>query len=359
MGLTHGGDLTSASREFGVPKAQWIDLSTGISPWSWPVPSVPEIVWQSLPDAGDGLEQEAVKYYGCDSSSVLAVSGSQEGLQKIPALIERGTVAIPVRGYEEHRLAWAKAGHEIVCYQDIGQLQQLVVTGQVKHAVVINPNNPTSEIVDCQQLTNIQRQLQEKGGWLLVDEAFMDMVPENSLVQECPKSGLVVLRSIGKFFGLAGLRLGFVIAPRELLRQLAAQLPPWNVSHPARWIGKQALVDTAWHKMQRQRLSFASDEWFRLLQKYFPMLQLSCSPLFVSGTGGIDSCEMIYGQLAQQGILVRLFDEIAGQSMVRFGLPKEDDMPKLNGVLAQVSRGLLFEKPTVCEKSREQLCTVG
>ena len=353
MPLIHGGDLTSASGKFGIPKAQWIDLSTGISPWSWPVPEVPEQVWQSLPDTGDGLEQAAAEYYGCDENVVLPVSGSQEGLQKIPALLERGAVAIPVRGYQEHRLAWFNAGHEIVYYRSAEQLQQLVVSGQVKHVVVINPNNPTGQMITSHLLIDLQRQLQEKGGWLLVDEAFMDVQPEYSLVSECPKSDLIILRSLGKFFGLAGLRLGFVIAPLQLLKPLVGQLPPWNVSSPARWVGKQALADMIWHNTQRERLKVESDEWLRQLEKNFPMLQLCGSPLFVSGTGEAGLCETIYSELAQQGVLVRLFDAMDGQRMIRFGLPRENDKPKvtaaIEGVLEQVLEENMLEK-NVCSQ---------
>ena len=345
MKLVHGGDLSSASRKFGIAKEQWIDLSTGISPWSWPVPNVPEIVWQSLPDVNDGLEQVAADYYGCDTRALLPVSGSQDGLQAIPFLLEQGTVAMPVRGYEEHRLAWCNAGHEIVPYQSAEQLQQLVSTGQVTHAVVINPNNPTGEVIDRQLLMGLQQKLKESGGWLLVDEAFIDVLPENSLATECPSSGLIVLRSIGKFFGLAGLRLGFVLAPSALLQRLEEQLPPWNVSHPARWIGKQALDDVAWHRTQRQRLQSMSEQWCQQLAARFTSLKFIASSLFVSGIGSPGLCEDIYRELGQRGVLIRVFDEIAGQRMVRFGLPTEEELPKVLKVLDQVTEG--------------QLCTVG
>lgn len=341
MALIHGGDLTSASSEFGITKDQWIDLSTGISPWSWTVPKVPEVVWQSLPNIGDGLEEVAASYYGCNVNSVLPVAGSQEGLQKIPNLLERGRVAIPSRGYAEHRLAWQKAGHEIVDYQTVGQLQQLVFESYVKHAVVINPNNPTGEMIGRQQLMRLQQPLQKEGGWLLVDEAFMDACPENSFVPERPKPGLIVLRSVGKFFGLAGLRLGFVIAPPKFLQRLADQLSPWNVSHPARWIGTQALVDSTWHRVQRQRLTSSGDDWYQILGASFPLLEFSSSPLFVSGAGDAALCEAIYRALGQRGVLVRLFDEIAGQRMIRFGLPHEGHMSKVTMIIQQMTEGQL------------------
>jgi len=339
VALIHGGDLSRASQTFGVAKERWIDLSTGISPWSWLVPAVPEIVWQSLPYAGDGLESAASDYYGCDARSLLAVPGSQYAIQCIPALIPKGAVAMPVRGYAEHRLSWFKAGHDIVDYDGLAQLQQLVSERRVKHVVVINPNNPTSEMIVRQQLMEILQQLQVAGGWLLVDEAFMDGVPENSLVPECPKSGLVILRSIGKFFGLAGLRLGFVMAPPVLLQKLDSQSPPWHVSHPARWVAKQALADFSWQRIQRQRLEEVSLHWCQVLTERFSALEFSGSLLFVTGRGEAESCEAIYQELGKNAVLVRLFDEIKGQRMVRFGLPGERNMPKVAAILQQATAG--------------------
>jgi cobalamin biosynthesis protein CobC len=333
--LTHGGDLSAASRVFGIAKEQWIDLSTGISPWSWPVPEVPESVWKALPDGGDGLESVAADYYGCDPDLLLAVPGSQYALQHIPSHLDRGRVAIPVRGYGEHRAAWLKAGHEVVDYKNAAQLAQLIAAHDVKHAVVINPNNPTGEIVGLQQLVVMQQQLQSAGGWMIVDEAFMDALPGHSLVPECPLSGLVVLRSVGKFFGLAGLRLGFIMAPSTLLQTLANDLPPWHVSHPARWAGKQALADTAWHQVQRERLEVKANAWWQILSEQFPELRLSVSPLFVSGTGEADYCERLYQVLGQSGVLARLFDNINGQRMLRFGLPGEEDLSKVMVALKQ------------------------
>lgn len=341
MTVVHGGDLAAASEAFGIPKSQWIDLSTGISPWSWPVPTVPKAIWQSLPDGRDGLEQAAADFYGCSASAVLPVAGSQEGLQKIPTLINRGPVAIPVRGYEEHRLAWFKAGHDIVGYQNAKQLEQLIASGQVRHAVVINPNNPTGEIIGREVLLALKQQLQDRQGWLLVDEAFMDADGDHSLVAEPPQTGLIVLRSLGKFFGLAGLRLGFVVAPAEIKQELEELLSPWSVSHPARWVGKQALMDVEWHRAQRQRLVSASAQWREELAMVFPELRLTLSPLFVSGVGEADFCNALYRGLGQLGVLVRLFDEKDGLRMVRFGLPCDEQRPKVEAILRQVSEGVL------------------
>lgn len=322
--LEHGGNLPAASRRFDIPLDQWMDLSTGISPWSWPVPALPQHVWQSLPYADEKLEAAAARYYGCDRAGILAVPGSQYALQHTPALLRTGTVAMPVRGYAEHRAAWQRAGHRIVEYRDGEALRHLVETGAVDHALVINPNNPTGEMVAAQRLQRLHERLRERDGWLVVDEAFADVTPGISLASRCPAQGLIVYRSAGKFFGLAGLRLGFMLAPRSLLEQLHAAMPPWLLSHPARWIGTVALSDQAWQVQQRARLMQGAEQWLRGLRAAVPALAFTGTSLFVSGVGDAAYCEALYASLARRAVLLRLFESIAGQRILRVGLPLPD-----------------------------------
>lgn len=337
MALVHGGNISGAAAEFGIPVADWIDLSTGISPWSWPVPPVPESVWRTLPDDGDGLEQVAAAYYGCGGAVVLPVPGSQYALQQLPSLVAPGTVAVPLRGYAEHRAAWQANGHRIVVYDNVQGLQQLAMAGRVDHAVVINPNNPTGEQGGAGELLGLHQLLVARGGWLLVDEAFMDASPEQSLAPYCPRPGLLVLRSLGKFFGLAGVRLGFLLAPEQLIARLCDSMMPWHVSHPARWIGQRALADRDWQRVQRQRLDRHSTAWLAALQPFFPALEFTCSRLFVSATGQARDCATLYRSLAQCGVLVRCFDGIAGQGMLRFGLPGDGHWAQVVQVLAAIA----------------------
>ena len=244
----HGGALHRASAEFAIKPEHWIDLSTGISPNSWPVPTLPEQVWRSLPDAEDDLLATAANYYGCHKSELLPISGSQFAIEQIPQLIKTGSVAVAIWGYAEHSYRWQLAGHKLHWYSDYQQLEKLLSSGQVDSAVVINPNNPSTELFTQTQLLTLLGMLQTSRGNLLVDEAFMDSCAEHSLCnlladQPCPE-GLIILRSVGKFFGLAGIRLGFVIASENFIQCLEQQLSPWAVNHAARWIGQRALIDT-------------------------------------------------------------------------------------------------------------------
>jgi len=281
----------------------------------------------------------AAQYYGCDRAAILAVPGSQYALQYTPALLRTGMVAMPQRGYAEHRAAWERAGHHIVEYVDGQALQDLVLAGTVDHALVINPNNPTGEVVSAQRLQLLHQRLSARDGWLVVDEAFADVTPNMSLAARCPAPGLIVYRSAGKFFGLAGLRLGFLLAPPSLLQQLQSTMPPWLLSHPARWIGTAALLDSQWHAQQQARLVHSAEQWLQCLRETVPALQFTGTTLFVSGLGDAAYCEALYESVGRRAVLLRLFEPNAGQRILRFGLPLQE----ARGQIAQLLREAVEE----------------
>ena len=345
MTLDHGGNIPAAAQRFNIPVERWIDLSTGISPWSWPVPPVPQSVWQTLPYSDDQLERAAAGYYGCNRDAILAVPGSQYALQHTPALLRKGRVAIPQRGYAEHRLAWQRAGHQVVEYADAAVLQELVLGGSVDHALVINPNNPTAELLSALHLLDMHQRLRASGGWLVVDEAFADVCPAVSLASHCPEPGLIVYRSVGKFFGLAGIRLGFLLAPTSLCSQMQSAMPPWSLSHPARWIGAAALQDTAWQAMQRLQLHRAAQQWLQTLQESVPGLQFSATDLFASGSGDAAYCEALFQALGRRGVLARIFEAVEGYSVLRFGLPPPDSVEHLTQLIREAVEECECELP--------------
>ena len=305
----HGGALYKASKEFAIAPEHWIDLSTGISPVAWPVPAPPIEAWRSLPDTEDGLVAGAADYYGCRVSEIVPTSGSICH-RADPAADKTGSVAVPIWGYAEHSYRWQLAGHKLHWYSDYQQLEKLVSSGQVDSAVVINPNNPSTALFTLAELQHLMAVLAINNGKLVVDEAFMDSYQEHSLCtiladQPCPK-GLIILRSVGKFFGLAGIRLGFVIASENFIQCLEQQLSPWAVNHAARWIGQRALIDTHWQQQQRQRLLSSSKAWQQQLQRLLPYFKWHRSDCFITAFGNRDQCENLYRQLGQSAILVRL-----------------------------------------------------
>lgn len=311
--LEHGGRLRAAAQRYGIAEADWLDLSTGIAPYGWTLPVIPASAWARLPELGDGLEAAARHYYAC--SSLLPVAGSQAAIQALPRLRGRCRVGVISPCYAEHAHAWRREGHELE-ELDVATAERELEGFDV--LLVVNPTNPTGQRLAPQTLLGWRERLARRGGWLLVDEAFMDCTPEQSLAGHCPLPGLVVLRSFGKFFGLAGIRLGFVLAEARLLDQLDEWLGPWAVSGPARALAKALLQDADGQARQRRLLLRDGERLERLL------LDHDLAP-----TGGTalfqwlarEDAAVLHEFLAARGILTRLF---AHPASLRFGLPPDE-----------------------------------
>lgn len=328
INITHGGDLDQATELFGIPREQWLDLSTGIAPWSWPVADIPMEIWRRLPAVKCPLPQAAADYYGCAPEAVLAIPGSQFAIQTLPLLFPQNTrAAIPQLGYFEHRKAWHKAGHSLVDYSDgsLVELEEKIKAGELDVVLAINPNNPTTTLLGRDRLMRWCDLLARRGGCLIVDEAFMDTDQGMSLATECPRPGLIVLRSLGKFFGLAGLRLGFVLAETPVLELLSERLGPWAVNGPAQYLGCRALADTTWHIEQRRRINAAMNQQMALLNtiSWGNRASVLEGPLYCSVVMPLKAVERWYQQCGQQGILVRRFVNCECDGLLRFGLTKD------------------------------------
>ncbi|WP_267224851.1 threonine-phosphate decarboxylase CobD [Dyella silvae] len=311
--LEHGGRLLRAARTYGIAPADWLDLSTGISPWAWPVPPVPTSAWMRLPEDDDGLADAACRYYG--APCMLPVAGSQAAIQALPWLRPSSRVGVIAPGYAEHVQAWRRAGHDVTCAPASVLLKQW---DRFDVIVLIHPNNPGGDRFDRALLLDAHAQLANRGGWLVVDEAFMDATPDDSLCAETWRDGLIVLRSTGKFFGLAGARAGFVAAHTRLLDALREQLGPWTLSGPTRHVVQRALSDDGWHVQARAWLHGCSDRLAHTLVRHGLTPTAGCA--FFQWWRD-DRAESVHRTLARQGILTRLFDE---PRSLRFGLPGDD-----------------------------------
>lgn len=311
--LEHGGRLRRAAAEFAIPLAEWLDLSTGINPQPCPIPEIPASAWHRLPEDNDGLELAAAQYYGNDQ--LLPVAGSQPAIQQLPMLIGGERVTMATTTYAEHPHAWR-----------MRQLQRVDASPQAIDAaidttdvlVVVNPNNPTGTRYPRNTLLDWHSRLSRRRGWLVIDEAFIDDEPSNSLVGDCGSEGLVVLRSVGKFFGLAGARAGFVFGPQAMRTALAERLGPWTLSGPARFVTQSALRDLHWQAQARTRLQVAGARLETLLHR--AGFQQARGPALFKWFEHPDA-RTIYTALAQRGILARLFDS---PSSLRFGLPPDE-----------------------------------
>ncbi len=329
--LEHGGKLRHAAQQYNVPLSQWMDLSTGLNPHAWPVCEIPASAWLRLPEEEDGLSEIAGQYYGAENC--LAVAGSQAAIQTLPQLYAQYKnhyrVGMLAPAYAEHAHAWQQAGFDIVALP-VDEIESHL--NKLNILLIVNPNNPTGHLFSPVQLLDWHQQLASRGGSLIIDEAFMDATAENSLAAYSHHKGLIVLRSLGKFFGLAGARVGFVLAAKNTLNQLADILGPWPISGASRIIAIAALQDVAWHQHSCRYLAQQGQRLHDLLAKQglaptggTALFQWLKTPLAAS----------IHQQLAAQGILTRLFTE---PSSLRFGLPaNETQWQRLELALMQLS----------------------
>jgi len=312
--LKHGGRLREAAQTYSIPLANWIDLSTGINPHGYPIPAIPAAAWQRLPEEQDGLMAAAQAYY--QSENILAVAGSQAAIQTLPLLRPKGMIGILAPSYAEHAHAWQKAGHELRTI-DVEKIDTLI--HQLDTLILVNPNNPTGQTFSPEQCLHWLEILNKKQGWLIIDEAFIDATPELSLSTFSPRKGLIILRSIGKFFGLAGIRSGFVLAEQPILDTLNEHLGPWTLSNPSRLVTAEALKNQAWQTQTRTQLQQQSQRLQQLLSEH---------QLPPTGSNALfqwvktEQAKQLHQQLAQQAVFTRLFNQ---PNSLRFGLPENEN----------------------------------
>lgn len=307
----HGGRLHMARSAFPVA-GEWIDLSTGIAPWSYPTDIEPGMLAR-LPDSADlaALEAAAAAVFGAEPAHVVAVPGSDLALRLVAQLID-GRVAVMRPGYSGHVAMWGAAAPIPVGADD------LETAANVDAIVLARPNNPDGAVIKRFRLKAIAATLAARGGHLIIDEAFADATPHDS-VAGTGWPGLIVLRSFGKFYGLAGLRLGFVVAPSPVAAALRRLLGDWPVSGPAIAIGTAAYADRDWQEAQRTQLDAGVAHLDGALA--------AASLTIIGGTKFFRLIETpardaLFAHLAAAGILTRPFADAPDR--LRIGIPRDE-----------------------------------
>lgn len=346
MGLIHGGQLSTVAEQYKIPEQQWLDLSTGIAPFSYPVYNIPQNIYQSLPIITPSFIKAAQQYYHTEHCCPLA--GSQQLIEKLPQLwlakqqshnikyaqeVTRH-VYLPKAGYKEHQHAWLNAGYQLHFYQQF--LPTEIEKGAV--VVVINPNNPRADIFSVEQLSTLHQVCKIKQALLVIDEAFVDIFPVefsfisklNSLSLNQQAENVIILRSIGKFFGLAGLRIGFACSTKNWCEIIKNNIGPWSINGIALYITEQALQNVEWQQNQIKRLQQQSEKQVLLLKRYVPALEIVSNALFI--TVFIENAAKVYQTFCEQSLYVRLTDE---NDALRFGIADEEQLLKLHKILIQ------------------------
>lgn len=310
--IRHGGRLDAAIAEFGGAWEDWLDLSTGINPNAYPIPELDNKDWQRLPDEAleRSLNSTALRYYRVPQNlELIAANGTQSIIQALPLVLHHQKVAIVSPTYEEHKNCWEKHGRKTISCASLEEACEVCDL-----VICVNPNNPTGQIYQASQLHEAAKILADKQGILVVDEAFGDVYPNVSIVPEQAEN-VITLRSFGKFFGLAGIRLGFAICNPQISNALRARFGPWNVSGPALRIGVQAFGDAGWIEKSRNEIIQHCDAQKEVLE--------ACGLKFIGGAGlfmefDYPEAKRLHHALQQEHILVRSFP--SRESRLRFGL---------------------------------------
>ncbi|MGL4637238.1 MAG: threonine-phosphate decarboxylase CobD [Beijerinckiaceae bacterium] len=329
--MQHGGDLTEAMARFGGGADGWLDLSTGINPHIWPLPEIAPRFWQALPAKRDLhalLDAARVAYGVPDAAAIVAAPGTQALIQWMPRLAPARGVTVLSPTYSEHAAAFREAG------QSVREVTDTADWNGSDNLIVVNPNNPDGRMLTQAELRRLAERATAGGGWLIVDESFVDTMPDVSCVDLCAEYPVVILRSFGKFYGLAGVRLGFVIAGAEIARRFEIALGPWAVAGPALAIGRAALADVVCADDMRRRLVLEA---------------AALDAVLVSGgleiVGGTTLYRLVrsadatglHDHLANHRIWTRRFDW--DHTLLRFGLPGDAaGLERLAGALSSHAR---------------------
>ncbi|WP_325097338.1 aminotransferase class I/II-fold pyridoxal phosphate-dependent enzyme [Marinomonas spartinae] len=333
----HGGDLHHWQRKVGNDTLDWLDLSSACNREPWPVPEIDPILWSELPDQTSLLDQ-AAHFYGIRPIAIGA--GSQHIIESLPLFLSyrhaKKRACVPRIGYQEHAFAWQKWGYELVFYDAVNELLEM----EWSVAVVIQPNNPTGAMVESVLIKALVARAEQLEGHLMIDEAFIDPMPHLSVLNELEglvkSESLFVLRSVGKFFGLAGARVGFVFCATSWQSTLRNLLGPWPVATPSLWLVEQALKDVVWQEKallslaDRQKVFF--DRIMPKLHTVFDSQECVITPLFF--TWRLESkeiAEFAFSMLHQVGVHIRL-----GDGWVRVALPAMHEMAPLNHALVRL-----------------------
>lgn len=330
-GLLHGGDVAAFERQFPDAPRPTIDLSTGINPYAYPVGAAGQGTASRLPGHADQARviSAFATYAGARSANILPVPGSQAAISGLPLCSEKTSVGVVSPTYNEHGHSWRAAGHQVI----EASLDECLAHAP-KLLVLVNPNNPTGTLLSRAEIETLLGHQTRKEGYLIVDEAFIDVTPEAS-VSDLVSNGarLIVLRSFGKFFGLAGLRLGLCLAPCEINDRLQNLLGPWPIATPTLACAAVAYRDREWIAATRTRLQNEARRLRRLLNEN--------GLEAMGGTDLFQTCrhakrDDIVEGLGRAGIFVRSFPKEA--RWMRVGLPaNEAAWQRLEALLADLN----------------------
>lgn len=329
--LYHGGALDKAIAQYGGEVQNWLDLSTGINPYHYPIKGISLKSYTQLPQQADlaKLIDVARHAYNCEKGEVLVGNGTQILIENLPKIFAKSTIAILAPTYEEHAKNWQKNGHKVVLTDDIETAKT------ADHLLIVNPNNPTGKLFTRAELMALHAYFAKKNGYLIVDEAFIDCQPEFSLAGKAGIENLIILRSFGKFYGLAGVRIGFLLSSKNIVARMQAGFGLWGIAGCSMQLATKALLDDVWQQKMCLTLQVEMQEMQEiLLQNGFKTIGSTALFCLVKMPNTAISAYKYYEKLCESHILSRKFE--ADDTILRFGLVEDVSKNKFQARLRHV-----------------------
>ncbi len=306
LNIQHGGDIDLAIKKYGGQRADWIDLSTGINRTSYPWQENVKVELRDLPSNKllRSLEKAASRAYKvAEDKDTAAVQGAQQIISLLPICLKNyNSVAILGPTYNEYEKAFKSSEIKAETVSEVSKLSSSDI------AIVVNPNNPTGKVIAEEILNDLSKKVRI----LIIDESFKMF--SSRRIQKF--DNVIQINSLGKFFGLAGVRLGFVSGPSNFIKSVRGMLGPWPVSSIAAEIGKIALNDQAWISQMEKILLEGSDVLHRACNRKNWKL-IGKTNLF--HTYATSSSLKVEKQFAAHYIWIRTFDY--SETWVRLGIP--------------------------------------
>lgn len=294
----------------------WLDLSTGINPWPYPLSNIEISDLHHLPTkrSFENCRDSMSAAFLCPADTILPTPGSEILIRLLPTILQPNTIAILSPSYSDHANAWQRAGFSVIeTGNPINHLEN------VDCIVVCNPNNPDGRTFNFETLTTLHSAMRKRNGWLIIDEAYNDLYPHLSFTSQAGSNNLIILKSVGKFYGLAGLRLGALIAPPPVLNAMSDRLGVWSISDLVLNVGAEVYQNSKWKLQTRNRLKEASQRLNTLLSQSGLTIAGSTDLFsFVSTPNSHD----LWEHLADNGIYTRRF--AWSKTHLRIGIPPSE-----------------------------------
>ncbi len=350
----HGGDIYGIARELGLAPGELLDFSASINPLGFP-PGLPSALSQALaevvhyPDRRcTALREELAAYHGLSPAQILVGNGSTELIYLIPRALRprRGLIVAPAFGeYDKAlRAAGAEVRWHVTAEADGFTLRGPLDPGAAELVFLANPASPSGALVPPEEMAAVVRRLTARGAVAVLDEAFIDFVEEASLKHALSRvPGLMVLRSFTKFFGIPGLRLGYLLGAAELVARVGAVQEPWSVSTLAQAAGRACLAEADFMARSRRMVAEARERFQGQLAG-LPGLRVFPSAanylLLKLAQPGLDAAT-VRRRLLARGLIIRDASNFRGlnERFVRVAVRRPEENDRLVAALAEILLG--------------------